>query len=139
MFVIWTFIQRSESVTQTSAFYVHLTCKAYPIFFRFLNESFNVIFFCFFNIRNGPFINGIFQTSGKRISWTFMWWIEERCINVKSRSFSSRSVAVGLVARFYIYCILSSIPFSINLIFPLVCLFQSFIVFLLLFRTYDFI
>ena len=98
-----------------------------PHFFRFLNESFNVIFFCFFNVRNGPFINGIFQTSGKRISWTFMWWIEERCINVKSRSFSSRSVAVGLVARFYIYCILS----SINLIFPLVCLFQSFTITLL--------
>ena len=60
-------------------------------------------------------------------------------MNVEIRSFCSRSVAVGLVARFYIYCILSSIPFSIILIFPLVCFFQSFIVFLLLFRTYDFI
>ena len=58
-----------------------------------------------------------------------MWRIEERCMNVKISSLSSRSVAVGLVARFYIYCILSSIPFLIDHIFPLVCLFHSFTVF----------
>ena len=57
--------------------------------------------------------------------------IEERCMNVKSNLFSSRSVAVGCVARFYIYCIFSSIYLN----FPLVCLFPSFYDFLILYRT----